>query len=189
MKFSQIATYAMLFLCAVVTYSQSQDAAPVEFSSEYHVNDQEADIRSSLNSESHKMLFAAVKATDLEDVLGMSGPFTVFAPTDNAFAKFTAEKLEELFKEENKTKLKSLLTYHIVAGNLTASKMLRAMCRGEGKATFTTVQGNKIMASMQGTDIVLTDGFGNQAKITAADVGQRNGVIHQIDSVILPTKI
>ena len=141
------------------------------------------------DSEHHKILLAAVKATDLEGVLGQSGPFTVFAPSDNAFSKFSEDELEALFLSDNKKKLKSLLTYHIVAGNLTASKILRALCRGEGKASFTTVQGTKINASMRGTDIILTDSFGNSAKITAADSNQSNGVIHEIDSVILPSKI
>lgn len=146
-------------------------------------------IESTSDSDNHKILLAAVKAADLEDVLGQSGPFTIFAPSDNAFSKFSKAELNSLFLSDNKKTLKSLLTYHIVAGNLTASKILRALCSGKGKASFTTVQGTKINASMQGTDIVLTDGFGNSARITAADSNQSNGVIHEIDSVILPSKI
>ena len=128
----------------------------------------------------------ASRVIEMEEVLDVSGPFTVFAPTNTAFAKLSPEELSELFEEENRKRLKDLLTDHIVAGNITASKILKAMCRGAGKASFTTVQGKKIFATMEGTDIVLTDGKGNQAKITTADSGHRNGVIHQIDSVIVP---
>ncbi len=140
-------------------------------------------------SDDLKTLYAAVKAVDLETILATSGPFTVFAPSDSAFSQFTTEELKNLFKSENKGKLKSLLTYHIVAGNLTASKILLAMCRGNGKAVFTSVQGNKITATMQGTDIILTDSLGNSAKIISADSSLCNGVIHEIDSVILPSRI
>ena len=141
-------------------------------------------ITSSETSGNHSMLMAAVKATDIDEILEKSGPFTVFAPTNSAFDKFSSEEIKDLFKKENRMKLKSMLTYHMVAGELTASKILMALCRGNGKASFTTVQGNKIYASFQGVDIVLTDGLGNQAKITAADAEQSNGVIHQIDNVI-----
>lgn len=187
MKVPQILTYALLILCCNLSFSQKTSLSTLP--SGIYLNKEVLSISATLESESYKTLFAAVKAADLEEVLGMSGPFTFFAPSNSAFSQFTSEELNELFKEENKKKLKDLLTYHIVAGNLTASKILRAMCKGEGKASFTTVQGNKIMATMQGTDIILADTQGNTAKITVADVGQSNGVIHEIDSVISPTKI
>jgi uncharacterized surface protein with fasciclin (FAS1) repeats len=98
-------------------------------------------------------------------------------------------EITRLFLPENKKDLQKLLTYHIVAGKLTASNILKAMCRGGGSASFTTVQGEEIVANMDGIDIVLSDGKGNTAKITVADVNQCNGIIHQIDSVFLPTKI
>lgn len=137
-------------------------------------------------SENHKILVSALKATDLEDVLGESGPFTFFAPDDSAFARFSKEEMKSLFEEENKHRLKSLLMYHLVAGNISASKILKALCQGAGRATFTTLQGTKIGATIKGSDIILTDAFGHAAKITTADVAQSNGVIHEIDSVILP---
>ncbi len=140
-------------------------------------------------SEDHKTLLAAMKATDLDELLGFDGPFTVFAPSDIAFDKLPQDLIKELLRPENKDQLKELMTYHIVAGNLSASKILRAMCRGNGKASFMTVQGNEITATMNGIDIVLTDVSGNSAKITVADADQCNGVIHQIDSVILPRKL
>lgn len=146
-------------------------------------------IGSTEDSENHKTLLAAVKAADLEQILDEEGPFTVFAPSDKAFQKLSAGKVASLLRPENKEELHSVITYHIIAGNLSASKILKAMCRGEGTATFTTVQGNKIRATLNGIDIILTDNFGNTAKIITADSNQCNGIIHEIDSVILPKKM
>ncbi|ALM07255.1 hypothetical protein SB49_05160 [Sediminicola sp. YIK13] len=134
------------------------------------------------------VLLAAINASDMAEVLDKDGPFTVFAPSDLAFDKFTSSEIAILLKPENKNKVRSLLNYHIVAGNITAAKLLRAMSRGNGTTTLTTVQGNKITATMSGIDIVLTDSYGNTARITTADANQCNGVIHVIDSVILPQK-
>ncbi|MEJ1222114.1 fasciclin domain-containing protein [Sediminicola sp. 1XM1-17] len=145
-------------------------------------------VQNTEDSDNHKVLLAAINATDLTEILDKDGPFTVFAPSDLAFDKLTPLELADLLKPENKMKLRSLLTYHIVAGNITASKLLKAMSRGKGTTTLTTVQGNKITATMSGIDIVLTDSFGNSARITTADANQCNGVIHVIDSVILPQK-
>ena len=141
------------------------------------------------NSADHTTLSDAVIAAELDDILDNGGPFTIFAPSDAAFEKLSKEKIEDLFLPQNKAVLKTLLTYHMIAGNLTASKILKAMCRGKGVATFTTVQGNVLTATMEGIDIVLQDKFGNTAKITTADANQCNGVIHVIDSVVLPKKI
>lgn len=137
----------------------------------------------------HKILNAAVKAAELEALLDNSGPFTIFAPSDAAFERFSSEKISELLNAKDKTALKSLLTYHIVAGQLTASRILSAMCRGNGKASFTTVQGKKLLAHLDGYDIVLTDPMGNTARITTADLNAKIGVVHEIDSVILPTQL
>ncbi|MEP0133865.1 MAG: fasciclin domain-containing protein [Eudoraea sp.] len=146
-------------------------------------------IRSTEESQIHKMLLVAVKAADLEETLASDGPFTVFAPSDGAFEKMSADKIASLLRPENKRALQSLVTYHIVAGNFTASKILKAMCRGKGSASLTTVQGNELLATMDGLDIILTDCFGNIARITSADANQSNGVIHVIDSVILPNQL
>lgn len=145
-------------------------------------------VQNTEDSGNHKVLLAAMKATDMADILDKDGPFTVFAPSDLAFDKFTSSEISVLLMPENKNKLRSLLTYHIVAGNFTAAKLLQAMSRGKGSTTLTTVQGNKITATMSGIEIVLTDSFGNTARITTADASQCNGVIHVIDSVILPQK-
>lgn len=142
-----------------------------------------------LESNRHNILLEVVKATQMDAILDNSGPFTVFAPSDAAFKRFSDGKIREMMNSQDKSELKSLLSYHIVAGHLTASRMLRAMCRGNGKASFTTIQGKKLMAHMEGYDIVLTDPVGNTARITAADVSEGNRVIHEIDSVFVPTQM
>lgn len=140
------------------------------------------------NSKNHRTLSAVIKAVDLEETLGYDGPFTVFAPSDKAFEKFSTEKGKgpHILDFGNKEDLKALITYHIIAGKFTTSQILKAMCRGNGRATFTTVQGKDIVATMSGIDIILKDDFGNSARITTADANQCNGVIHEIDSVIVP---
>ncbi len=142
-----------------------------------------------LDSKDHRVLAAALKAADLEEILHRQGPFTLFAPSDEAFSCLSGNKMEHLLKSEDKKVLRSLLKYHIVAGEISASKILRSLCRGEGEASFTTVQGKKIFAAIEGSDIILTDEFGNRAQIIKADSQQRNGVIHVIDNVIVPVKI
>lgn len=146
-------------------------------------------LKNTESAQNYKTLLAAMRAADLEEVLGYDGPFTVFAPSDRAFEKLSPEKIAELLLPENKKELQALMTYHIVAGNFSASKILKAMCRGAGKASFTTVQGDEVTATMNGVDIILTDNMGNSARITTADSNQCNGVIHEIDSVIRPGKI
>ena len=143
-------------------------------------------LESTNTSKVHKTLAEVLKATDLDNVLDSEGPFTVFAPSDAAFNSMSKEEMLHLLKPENKEKLHNLLAYHIVAGNLSAAKILKALCNGKGKTTFTTVQGNKIYASMDGIDIVLKDSLGNEARIVKADSKQCNGVIHTVDKVIRP---
>jgi len=135
------------------------------------------------------MLLAAMKAADLDDILGFDGPFTVFAPSDSAFEKLPRDTVAQLLDPTNKKEVQALMTYHIIAGNFSASKILRKMCNGEGIASFTTINGDELTATMQGVDIVLTDKFGNHAKITTADSNHCNGVIHEIDAVVRPSKL
>jgi len=153
------------------------------------MNPENSIIKNAEDSGNHTKLLAAVKAADLELLLNENGPFTVFAPSDVAFEKLDVDTKKMLLNPNNKKELHSILTYHIVAGNLSASKILKAMCRGKGKATFTTVQGDLLTATMKGLDIVLSDGEGNTAMITTADANQCNGIIHVIDSVIMPCKM
>ena len=139
-----------------------------------------------LPSDSLNTLLFALKRSDMIAFLEDKGAFTVFAPSDAAFRQMEARDMRQLLLPENKQTLKSLMAYHVVAGKLSASKILQALCRGEGSASFTTIQGEELLASMEGTDIILTDCSGNQARITAADTSCRNLVFHQIDHVILP---
>jgi len=152
------------------------------------MNPQETIASNTANSENHSSFLAVIEAAELAEVLSTDGPFTVFAPSNSAFQKVATEKMEALLRPENKKSLKSFLTHHIVAGNFSASKILQEMCRGNGQASFTTIQGDAILATMSGVEILLTDNNGNTAKITTADAEQRNGVIHEIDTVFLPAE-
>ena len=136
--------------------------------------------------EQYPTLLSVVQAAELTDILENHGPFTVFAPSDAAFGKLGAAEIRELLRPENKHRLKSLVAYHMVAGELTASKILKALCRGKGATRFTTVQGEELLATMEGSDIILTDCSGNRARIVCADGNSHNLVFHEIDSVILP---
>ncbi|MEO9513553.1 MAG: fasciclin domain-containing protein [Flavobacteriaceae bacterium] len=169
---------ALCLLCTFSAFGQEQNASATKSISQ-----------NTIESNNHKILMAAVKATNMDAVLDQSGPFTVFAPSDKAFEEFSSAKMTEMINSQDKTELRTLLSYHIVAGNLSASKILRAMCKGNGKASFTTIQGKKLVAHMEDYNIVLTDHMGNTARITVADVNQKNGVIHEIDSVILPSQM
>ena len=143
-------------------------------------------VENAVNSKDHTTLVAAVKAAGLVDTLASPGPFTVFAPTNAAFAKLPAGTVETLVKPENKDKLTSILTYHVVAGRVTAAQIVKAIQTGKGKASFTTVNGGKLMAKMVGKNVVLVDANGGMSKVTQANVMQSNGIIHVVDSVVLP---
>ena len=131
-------------------------------------------------------LVAAVKAAGLVDTLASPGPFTVFAPTNTAFEKLPDGTVGMLVKPENKGTLTTILTYHVVAGKVTAANLMHAIKDGGGKAMLTTVAGAKLTARLSGNSIVITDGKGGQSAVTTADVMQSNGVVHVIDSVLLP---
>ena len=137
-------------------------------------------------SKAHTTLVAAVKAAGLVDTLKSKGPFTVFAPTDDAFAKLPAGTVDSLLEPANKGKLTAVLTYHVVAGNVDSKTLVEMIKKGGGKASVTTVQGGTLTASIVGKDVVLTDANGGTSKVTAVDLMFSNGVIHVIDSVVLP---
>jgi uncharacterized surface protein with fasciclin (FAS1) repeats len=143
-------------------------------------------IDNAVNSKDHTTLVAAVKAADLVDTLKSKGPFTVFAPTNAAFAKLPAGTVENLLKPENKGTLTAVLTYHVVAGTMGSKAIVAAIKAGGGKATLTTVQGGKLTASMMGKTLMLTDAKGGMSHVTIGDVYQSNGVIHVVDAVVLP---
>jgi uncharacterized surface protein with fasciclin (FAS1) repeats len=143
-------------------------------------------VQNALNSEDHTTLVAAVKAAGLVDTLQGPGPFTVFAPTNEAFTKLPAGTVDNLLMAENKPTLTKILTYHVVAGRMDSKEIAKAIKAGNGKAALTTVSGGKLWASMQGKDLIITDEKGGTARVTIANVFQSNGVIHVIDSVLLP---
>ncbi len=131
-------------------------------------------------------LVAAVTAADLAATLSGPGPFTVFAPTNAAFGKLPAGTVETLVQPANKGTLTSILTYHVVAGRYPAARLVQAIRRGGGSTTLTTVQGGKLRARLHGSTVVLTDAKGGRSRVTATDVKASNGVIHVIDTVVMP---
>lgn len=131
-------------------------------------------------------LVAAVKAAGLVDTLKGKGPFTVFAPTNAAFAKLPAGAVANLLKPENKAALASVLTYHVVPGKLMAADVVAAIKAGGGKAVVTTVQGGTLTVSMMGGMVMLRDAKGGMSHVRTADLGTSNGVIHVIDTVVMP---
>lgn len=143
-------------------------------------------VANAVNSKDHTTLVAAVQAAGLVETLQSDGPFTVFAPTNAAFDKLPSGTVETLVKPENKGTLTGILTYHVVAGKMGAKEIAEAIKKGNGKATLTTVQGGKLTAWMEGKDLYISDENGGKAKVTIADVFQSNGVIHVIDTVVLP---
>jgi len=143
-------------------------------------------IENAINSKEHTTLVAAVKAADLVETLQGDGPFTVFAPTNAAFEKLPKGSVETLVKPENKSMLQGILTYHVVSGKMSASDIAKAIKQGNGKATLKTVSGGTLTGWMKGKDLYLTDEKGNSSKVTIADVNQSNGVIHVIDTVLMP---
>lgn len=144
-------------------------------------------IDNAMNSGDHKTLVAAVKAADLVSTLKGEGPFTVFAPTDEAFAKLPAGTVDMLVKPENKAMLTKILTYHVVAGKLDYKTLAKLIKAGGGMAMLTTVEGGKLTVMMNGDrNIALKDEKGNVANISIYDVYQSNGVIQVIDSVLMP---
>jgi uncharacterized surface protein with fasciclin (FAS1) repeats len=139
-----------------------------------------------IGSDDHTTLVAAVKAADLVGALKGEGPFTVFAPSNGAFGKLPAGTVEQLVKPESKDALTSVLTYHVVAGNLDAAAVVAAISAGGGKAVLTTLNGAELTGALEGGSVVLTDSKGGKSIVTATDLKGSNGVVHVIDSVLMP---
>ena len=144
-------------------------------------------VDNAVNSADHTTLVAAVKAAGLVETLKSAGPFTVFAPTNEAFAKLPKGTVESLVKPENKATLTKILTYHVVAGKWDAKAIAKLIKDGHGTAKLKTVSGGILKASMKGGKLILTDEKGGVATVTIANVFQSNGVIHVIDTVVLPS--
>jgi uncharacterized surface protein with fasciclin (FAS1) repeats len=143
-------------------------------------------VQNAVNSQDHTTLVAAVKAAGLVETLEGPGPFTVFAPTNEAFAKLPAGTVDNLLKPENKEMLVKVLTYHVVPGRVSSTDLMRQIREGNGKATLKTVNGETLTATLDGKHIVLTDEKGDNSMVTIANVFQSNGVIHVVDTVLLP---
>jgi uncharacterized surface protein with fasciclin (FAS1) repeats len=144
-------------------------------------------VGNAVNSKDHTTLVAAVKAAGLVEILRGKGPFTVFAPTNDAFENLPEGTVGTLLKPENKAKLTTVLTYHVVAGKMDYAALTKAIKAGKGKATLKTVSGGSLTAMMNGPqNIAISDESGNVANVTISDVSQSNGVIHVVDRVVLP---
>jgi len=143
-------------------------------------------VENALNSQDHTTLVAAVKAAGLVDTLESAGPFTVFAPTNEAFAKLPAGTVDTLLKPENLDTLKKVLTYHVVAGRISTEDLMKMIHDGGGKTTLTTVEGGTLTVWMKHGKYIITDDKGGMAAITVPNVYQSNGVIQVIDTVLMP---
>lgn len=173
----------VLLFIAVLTTSYSQDMVMANFSLNMGT---ESILKSTLKSHFNTTFSKGLELTGLDKVLEQAGPFTVFAPSDKAFSRMDPKELKALFLPENRNKLRALLAFHMVAGEFTAAKILKALCQGEGKTAFRTVEGTKVTATMDGVDIVLTDSMGHHARIVKADMAESNGVVHMVDNVVMP---
>jgi uncharacterized surface protein with fasciclin (FAS1) repeats len=143
-------------------------------------------VENALNSPVHTTLVAAVKAAGLVDTLSGKGPFTVFAPTNSAFDKLPAGTVETLVKPENKAMLTKILTYHVVPGKMDSKKLMAAIKKGSGSATLKTVSGGMLTATMSGDMLLVRDEKGGVSTVTTANVYQKNGVIHVVDTILMP---
>jgi len=181
MKKLIIAAFALAALAvAPKTYAQTKMVGGAEM---YPTKDI---IDNALNSKDHTTLVAAVKAAGLVETLKGEGPFTVFAPTNEAFDKLPAGTVNTLLKPENKAMLTKILTYHVVAGRWTAAEIMAKIKAGGGKAELKTVSGGVLWAKMEGKKLYLVDEKGGKSWVTIADVMQKNGVIHVVNTVLMP---
>ncbi|ERM81867.1 fasciclin [Rhodonellum psychrophilum GCM71 = DSM 17998] len=182
-KLFQAAFLAMFFLSAQVAFAQMEKTVEVGGAPMYPSKNI---VENAVKSADHTTLVAAVTAAGLVETLQTAGPFTVFAPTNAAFAKLPAGTVESLVKPENKATLTNILTYHVVAGKMGSKEIAAAIKKGNGKAKLTTVSGGTLTAWMEGKDLYISDENGGKSKVTIADVFQSNGVIHVVDTVVLP---
>ena len=178
-KFTTIALAAILAAAAIPAMAQVMVGGAPMYASKDIVDN-------AVNSKDHTTLVAAVKAAGLVPTLKSAGPFTVFAPTNEAFAALPAGTVDTLLKPENKPALTKVLTYHVVAGKMDSAALMKAIDAGGGKATLTEVSGGTLTATRSGSTIMLSDESGGMAHVTIPDVVQSNGVIHVVDKVLLP---
>ena len=187
MKTQKIISTIFLFLTlSLVSYAK--DTNPIKEKKEIKntVNDDETIVSIAASNKNFTTLVAAVKAAGLVDVLNSDGPFTVFAPVNDAFAKLPKGTVETLLKPENKKLLTAILTYHVVAGEFKAKDVVKAINDNGGKFVIKTVQGANLTASLKDGNVILTDTKGNVSTVVITDVDASNGVVHAIDSVVMP---
>ena len=168
MKMKSFVAVALVAVSAVVAAAQSKTVVDV-----------------AVGSKDHTTLVAAVKAAGLVETLSGAGPFTVFAPTIAAFAALPAGTVEGLLKPESKAALTGILTYHVVAGNLDAAAVVKAITDGHGKAVVKTIQGGSLTATLEGKNVILTDDKGGKATVVATDLKAGNGIVHVINHVLM----
>lgn len=183
MRLFQAAILAMFVLNSFSAFAQKEKTVNVGGAPMYPSKNI---VENAVNSKDHTTLVAAVQAAGLVETLQSAGPFTVFAPTNGAFEKLPAGTVETLVKPENKSTLTNILTYHVVSGKMGSKEIAEAIKKGDGKAKLKTVSGGELTAWMKGKDLYISDENGNQSKVTIADVFQSNGVIHVVDTVVLP---
>lgn len=165
---------------------QEEAAAETETSAENVMEEQQTIVEIAVGNENFSTLVTALKAAGLVETLSSEGPFTVFAPTNDAFGKLPEGTVPTLVKPENKEKLAGILTYHVVSGEFMAADVVNAINVNGGSFTIPTVQGEELTATLEGESVILTDANGNKSTVVMADVDASNGVIHAIDSVVMP---
>lgn len=182
-KIKNVFLLAAMALIGTTSFAQTEKTVMVGGAAMYPSKDI---VSNAVNSKAHTTLVAAVKAAGLVETLQSAGPFTVFAPTNEAFNLLPAGTVDNLVKPENKTMLTGILTYHVVSGKISSTDLVKMIKEGNGTATFKTVAGGTLTAMMKGNKIVLKDEKGGTSMITIKDVNQSNGVIHVVDHVLMP---
>ncbi|PKG44222.1 fasciclin domain-containing protein [Psychroflexus sp. MES1-P1E] len=165
---------------------QEEVAVETETSTESMMDEQQTIVEIAIGNENFSTLVVALKAAGLVETLSSEGPFTVFAPTNDAFGKLPEGTVPTLVMPENKEKLAGILTYHVVSGEFMAADVVNAITENDGSFTIPTVQGEELVATLEGESVVLTDANGNKSTVVIADVDASNGVIHAVDSVVMP---
>jgi uncharacterized surface protein with fasciclin (FAS1) repeats len=182
-RFLFVPALVATFLAGNITSAQAQNTVMVGGAAMYP---QKNIVENAVNSKDHTTLVAAVKAAGLVPTLQSDGPFTVFAPTNEAFGKLPAGTVDNLLKPENKSMLTGVLTYHVVAGKLDSKALMAKIKEGHGMATLTTVQGEPLTIMQKGKNLEIKDSKGGIAMVTIKDVYQKNGVIHVVNKVLMP---
>lgn len=185
-KTNRIVLFVLALCFASFSYSQSKMKVEKKMMSAQVIETETNVITFLSQSKDHTILVKALRASGLVDTLIGEGPFTVFAPTNEAFSKLPEGTLEKLLELENKEKLKSILTYHVISGNFNSAEIVKAISNSEGETDFRTLNGASISAYVSEGELILTDAKGNDAKVVITDKQQTNGFVHIINAVVMP---